>query len=213
VTDAGAETIREQVAEAAKAQEASQPGSVPAGVVIWANTRGRAPYVPYQALLAARLQGLRRTAVGRGDYTWARLSRRPAPVLRPSGICHPPTVSVIVDTSGSMGSFGETVIGVCHEIVKRSGATVVQCDVNASRHKRKQGFVGGGGTDLRNGFDLAQKDKPDLIVVITDAETPWPAEAPRARTVAVVPHGDPIHGVPAWVDVIRACPERSAKKR
>lgn len=46
-------------------------------------------------------------------------------------------------------------------------------------------LLGGGGTDLRKGFAtaLAGRPSPDVIVVLTDGQTPWPDRRPPGRTV------------------------------
>lgn len=45
--------------------------------------------------------------------------------------------------------------------------------------------MGGGGTDLRSGFAAALRatPRPDVVVVLTDGQTPWPDERPPYRTV------------------------------
>lgn len=47
------------------------------------------------------------------------------------------------------------------------------------------GGVGGGGTDLREGFAraLSSRPRPDVVVALTDGRTPWPESRPRCRTV------------------------------
>ncbi|EFC79940.1 conserved hypothetical protein [Parafrankia sp. EUN1f] len=42
--------------------------------------------------------------------------------------------------------------------------------------------MGGGGTDLRAGFAAALRHRPDVIVALTDGQTPWPRRPP-SRTV------------------------------
>ncbi|WP_442972581.1 VWA-like domain-containing protein [Rhodococcus sp. JS3073] len=46
-------------------------------------------------------------------------------------------------------------------------------------------LAGGGGTDLRAGFDRVARGagRPDVIVALTDGQTPWPAMPPGCRTV------------------------------
>ncbi|MEU9387326.1 VWA-like domain-containing protein, partial [Streptomyces sp. NPDC048279] len=46
-------------------------------------------------------------------------------------------------------------------------------------------LVGGGGTDLREGFARALRARPapDVVVALTDGQTPWPPARPPCRTV------------------------------
>ncbi|MFF7157705.1 VWA-like domain-containing protein [Streptomyces sp. NPDC008139] len=53
--------------------------------------------------------------------------------------------------------------------------------------RRAEGIelIGGGGTDLRSGFAraLRSRPRPDVVVALTDGQTPWPSEQPPCRTV------------------------------
>ncbi|NEE22070.1 hypothetical protein G3M58_88370 [Streptomyces sp. SID7499] len=68
--------------------------------------------------------------------------------------------------------------------------TVVPCDASAGTARRlcrAEGIplTGGGGTDLRAGFTRALRTRPapDVIVALTDGQTPWPGTRPPCRTV------------------------------
>jgi predicted metal-dependent peptidase len=72
-------------------------------------------------------------------------------------------------------------------------------------------LVGGGGTDLRTGFAEAQRgpSRADVIVALTDGQTPWPEARPAARTVVGLfsrPHPVDEHyrpeAPPAWARVV-----------
>lgn len=58
-------------------------------------------------------------------------------------------------------------------------------------------LTGGGGTDLRTGFAAALRalPRPDVVVVLTDGQTPWPDTRPPCRTVVGL---FPRHG--SWED-------------
>ena len=45
--------------------------------------------------------------------------------------------------------------------------------------------MGGGGTDLRTGFAKALRatPRPDVVVVLTDGQAPWPDTRPLCRTL------------------------------
>ena len=117
--------------------------------------------------------------------------------LRPGMVKPVPRIGVVVDTSGSMGNLGPWAIGILQVIERRhSNVVVVNCDAEAYASKkkkkgRKREFVGGGGTNLGLGIAALEKQKVDWIVVITDGETPWPAEPPRAPVDIIVPKGAP----------------------
>jgi predicted metal-dependent peptidase len=103
---------------------------------------------------------------------------------------------VVIDTSASvsdteLGSALLEVAAISRAVGgRRELVTVVPCDAAARIvHPlcRAEGIplVGGGGTDLRTGFAKALRTghRPDVIVVLTDGQTPWPDTRPPCRTV------------------------------
>ena len=103
---------------------------------------------------------------------------------------------MIIDTSGSvsdteLGSALLEVAAISRAVGgRRDLVTVVQCDAAARiAHPlcRAEGIplMGGGGTDLRTGFAkaLRTRPRPDVVVVLTDGQTPWPDSRPACRTV------------------------------
>ena len=108
----------------------------------------------------------------------------------------PPRVFVIVDTSASvsdteLGSAIVEIAAISRAVGgRRDLVTVLSCDAAAHvAHPlcRAEGIplVGGGGTDLRTGFAKALRTgpRPDVIVALTDGQTPWPDAPPPCRTV------------------------------
>ena len=102
----------------------------------------------------------------------------------------------MIDTSGSVSdaelgsallevaSIGRAVGG------RRDLVTVLPCDAAARIvHPlcRAEGIplIGGGGTDMRTGFAAALRTtpRPDVVVILTDGQTPWPGAQPACRTV------------------------------
>jgi predicted metal-dependent peptidase len=103
---------------------------------------------------------------------------------------------VVIDTSGSvsdaeLGSALLEVAAISRAVGgRRDLVTVVPCDAAARiAHPlcRAEGIplLGGGGTDLRTGFATALRTqpRPDVVVVLTDGQTPWPESRPPCRTV------------------------------
>jgi predicted metal-dependent peptidase len=105
-------------------------------------------------------------------------------------------VSVVIDTSGSvsdaeLGSAILEVAAISRAVGgRRDMVTVVPCDAAAHFvHTLCRGeaipLLGGGGTDLREGFTRALRARPhpDVVVALTDGQTPWPSTRPPCRTV------------------------------
>jgi predicted metal-dependent peptidase len=103
---------------------------------------------------------------------------------------------VIIDTSRSvsdaeLGSALHEVTAISRAVGgRRDLITVVPCDAAAGIahplcHAEGIPLMGGGGTDLRTGFAKALRahPRPDVIVVLTDGQTPWPENRPPCRTV------------------------------
>ena len=92
--------------------------------------------------------------------------------------------------------------------------SVLSCDAAAGVAVplcRAEGIplIGGGGTDMREGFTtvLARRPRPDVVVVLTDGQTPWPSTQPPGRTVVgLFPHnrrhGEGYGELPAWARVV-----------
>ncbi len=174
------------------------PGNVPKGWQRWAQEAFHPPQ-PWRDLLGA---AVRSAVSGPGvgeDYTYGRPSRRSAGlpgVVMPSLRRRPPRTVVIVDTSGSVSDaeLGSAIVEIA-AIVRAVGGrrdlvSVLSCDAAAHvTHALCQAegipLVGGGGTDLRAGFAkvLRTSPRPDVIVALTDGQTPWPDARPPGRTV------------------------------
>ncbi|WP_055717122.1 DUF2201 family putative metallopeptidase [Streptomyces torulosus] len=186
--------VRFRVAQGIK----GRPGHAPEGWRRWAEDAFHPPQ-PWRELLGAAVRAAVAVAGGGDDYTYGRPSRRSAGVpgaVLPSLRRTPPRVSVIIDTSGSvsdaeLGSALLEVAAISRAVGgRRDLVTVVPCDAAARiAHPlcRAEGIplVGGGGTDLRSGFAraLRSRPRPDVVVVLTDGQTPWPSTRPACRTV------------------------------
>ncbi|MEV4334441.1 VWA-like domain-containing protein [Streptomyces sp. NPDC049597] len=188
------DAVRFRVAEGIK----GRPGEAPEGWRRWADEAFHPPQ-PWRQLLGAAVRSAA-SAPGVGeDHNYRRPSRRSAGVpgvLLPSLRRMPPRVCVVIDTSGSvsdaeLGSALLEVAAVSRAVGgRRDLVSVISCDAAAGvavplcRAENIE-LVGGGGTDLRSGFAraLRSRPRPDVIVALTDGQTPWPSVQPPCRTV------------------------------
>ncbi|MEE6258052.1 vWA domain-containing protein [Plantactinospora sonchi] len=222
------DAVRFRVAQGISAR----PGDVPKGWQRWAEEAFHPPQ-PWRDLLGA---AIRSAATGQGageDYSYGRPARRSTSlpgVVLPSLRRRPPQVSVVIDTSGSVSDaeLGSALLEVA-AIVRAVGGrrdlvSVLPCDATAGivhRLCRAEGIplVGGGGTDLRTGFvrALGTRPRPDVVVVLTDGQTPWPPERPACRTVVGLFRREPVSWEeddpdyvpdppPAWARVVTIGP-------
>ncbi|MFF4274522.1 VWA-like domain-containing protein [Streptomyces sp. NPDC001536] len=198
----GAHGLSEQERDAVRFRVAqgitARPGSTPQGWQRWAEDAFHPPQ-PWRELLGAAVRSAASGPGGGEDYTYGRPSRRSASVpgaVLPSLRRRPPRVSVVIDTSGSvsdaeLGSALLEVAAIARAVGgRRDLVSVLPCDAAAQFvHPLCRGegipLMGGGGTDLRTGFTraLRARPKPDVVVVLTDGQTPWPDTRPPCRTV------------------------------
>ncbi|MEU9082070.1 VWA-like domain-containing protein [Streptomyces sp. NPDC048357] len=175
-----------------------RPGNTPQGWQRWAEEAFH-PSQPWRDLLGAAIRSAVSGSGAGEDYSYGRPSRRSAGVpgaVLPSLRRRPPRVSVVIDTSASvsdaeLGSALLEVASISRAVGgRRDLVTVVPCDAAARIvHPLCRGegipLLGGGGTNLREGFTKALRTgpRPDVIVVLTDGQTPWPDSRPPCRTV------------------------------
>ncbi|MFB6392243.1 DUF2201 family putative metallopeptidase [Polymorphospora lycopeni] len=199
---AGAYGLSDQERDAVRFRVAQgltgQPGDAPKGWRRWAEEAFHPPQ-PWRDLLGAAVRSAASSAGAGEDYTYGRPSRRSTSlpgIVLPSLRRRPPRVSVVVDTSGSvsdaeLGSALLEVAAIARALGgRRDLVTVLSCDAAAHLVRpvcRAENIplVGGGGTDLRTGFARALRatPRPDVIVALTDGQTPWPDRQPPCRTV------------------------------
>ena len=132
------------------------------------------------------------------DFTYARPSRRTAGdgIVMPAMVGPDPDVALVVDTSGSItpailtGFLTEITEILARAAGPRRRLRVICCDrrahgVQTVRRAEDIELVGGGGTDQREGMSaaLALHPRPDLILVLTDGQTPWPDRRPPVPVV------------------------------
>ncbi|WP_441248862.1 vWA domain-containing protein [Kitasatospora sp. McL0602] len=207
-----------------------RPGSTPSGWRRWAEEAFHPPQ-PWRELLGAAVRSATSGGAAGEDYTYGRPARRSAGVpgaVLPSLRRRPPRVAVVIDTSGSvsdveLGSALLEVAAISRAVGgRRDLITVLPCDASAETAHRlcraeNIPLLGGGGTDLRTGFAKALRSgpRPDVIVALTDGQTPWPSTRPPCRAVVGLfqrPHQPHAHyendpdyrpdAPPAWARVV-----------
>ncbi|CAL9398338.1 hypothetical protein SUDANB105_01400 [Streptomyces sp. enrichment culture] len=188
------DAVRFRVAEGIK----GKPGDAPEGWRRWADEAFHPPQ-PWRQLLGAAVRSAAGAPGAGENHSYRRPSRRSASVPKvvlPSLRRTPPRVCVVIDTSGSvsdaeLGSALLEVAAISRAVGgRRDLVSVVSCDAAAGvavpicRAENIE-LVGGGGTDLRSGFARALRaaPRPDVIVALTDGQTPWPSAQPPCRTV------------------------------
>lgn len=205
------ERLRHGVAAAVHRHARQEPGSVPGGWLRWAEEVLPAQ-VDWRRVLAAEVRRATAAIAGNVDYTYRRPSRRAhvAPDVVLPALHRPvPEVAIVCDTSGSMHTqLLARALAELDAIIARAGLrgrrvpvlavdTVVQRVERATRATRLS-LVGGGGTDMGAGLLAATKlrPRPQLVVVLTDGFTPWPAQRPAGTRViiGVLRQG----GIPPW---------------
>jgi hypothetical protein len=190
--------LRLGVAAEIQRAEAQLPGTVPGGWLRWAETV-LPSRVDWRRVLAAEIRSAVGVVSGMVDYSYRRPSRRSVHnVIMPTLQRPVPEVAVVLDTSGSMhdGLLARALAEV-EGVLKRAGLrngqvrvlavdTEVQALKRVSRASQVE-LAGGGGTDMGRGISAAAelKPRPQIVIVLTDGFTPWPAQAPRGVKVVV----------------------------
>ena len=194
------DTLREAIANDVNGYESKNPGTVPLGVKLWAEAicKGKLPKISWRKVVSRRVKEI---IHGSSDWSYNKPSRRQDSfdkVLLPGKITYRPTISVVLDTSGSMSDMADWVAGCFRDVSRmKASARVIDCDadVQGTRPLKKWQDVlksrGGGGTDMRIGIRHAQDIKSDLILVLTDGYTPWPDVWPK-NMVAVINDGNKV---------------------
>ena len=208
--DEGQVTItRRKVAHDIRDTVATGRGTVPAGMARWANKELAPATVPWRKVLAGMVRRAAALTAGRITYTYTRPGRRRLPrIVTPAMRAPRLTAAVVIDTSASMTSDDlDTALAEVSGVIKAVGGTVqvIVCDAHAERARtvrnpRDVKLIGGGGTDMRVGIDAAEalNPAPNVIVVLTDGDTPWPSTPTRARLIAVLTRDRGMSRLPTW---------------
>lgn len=214
VTDMGGRSIRERVAIEYR-DHVTTRGTDPGDALRWVR-EVLEPTTPWEQVLRAAVKRAVAWAMGRGDYTYSRPSRRAGSVpnvVLPGQHRPAPRISVIIDTSASVDdrllarALGEVDAVIAAVGIAGTGVTVYSVDaaVHATENVRSAAdakLIGAGGTDLRIGLAAVadERPRPDVVVVLTDGDTPWPENPPPGSVVIVVLLGRPDTAFPPTPD-------------
>jgi predicted metal-dependent peptidase len=197
-------------------------GSVPGALASWADSVLN-PTVPWQNVLRANVKRcLTIVSGGASDFSFMRQSsrRESGDLILPALVTYKPEVVVFLDTSGSMSDaellegVGE-VSGVVRHLAQRITVKTLDTEVHDTykisnaRELVGKKLSGRGGTDMRVALDDAQRmtPRPNIVVIFTDGETPWPDAAPRGAVVVVCltrgTHDSTRQSVPSWAKVVQ----------
>jgi predicted metal-dependent peptidase len=213
--DTERELLRREVARAIE-QHFKDKGSVPLGLERLCTRIRRKNEVDWRTLLR---RAVKQTIYIRGSgdqFSYRRPNRRrqDSNFIFPSLERIRPNVAVVIDTSGSMDSAElqkavQEVDALLQEI--RSEITVLSVDaevhtVQRIRNANHVQLEGGGGTNMMVGIRTAArlKQKPNLIIVITDGYTDWDAQRPlKTPPVITVLTNKNSTTPPAWIHSVR----------
>lgn len=211
-----ADAIRRQTADAIRAHQRAR-GHLPQGWQRWAE-QVLEPTIDWRRALSGAVREAAAWASGAVDYTYRRPSRRGAAlpgVVLPTLRQPVPRVAIVVDTSGSMGdddlaaAMGE-ITGVLRTVgIGGNRVAVLACDADVHAVRRvttvdQVELAGGGGTDMRVGIEAALRgpQPPQIVVVLTDGATPWPAAAPAGARIIAALVGDAPPQPPSWIESV-----------
>jgi predicted metal-dependent peptidase len=217
--------LRCQVANSVLRYTREGVGRLSAGWKRWAEEQLE-PKVDWRRVLAAEIRKGVSTVTGRVDYSYRRPSRRAHAtpgVILPALERPLPEVAIICDTSGSMSE--EQLARVLSEVdgllkgigLARNSVRVLAVDSAVKSARRVSSanavqLIGGGGTDMGAGLDAAarMRPRPSVVVVLTDGQTPWPADAPKGmqvvvgliRTLLPGQQADRVWAAPGWARLV-----------
>lgn len=199
--------------DAISKQESIHPGSVP-GVLKEAIRHFLRPQPDPFERLRSIVASATAAPLGGRMQTYRRLCRK-----QPTGMCRlrgqlstAASAVVIVDTSGSMNDRDtkERALQVISDGLRKLQCVKVVCadtEIRSSiRLRDVTNFVweGGGGTDMAAVLsEVDRRDRPDSIVLITDAATRWPSMQTRARVViALTCDSSYRQQIPSWCQTV-----------
>jgi len=101
------------------------------------------------------------------------------------------SIKVVVDTSASISTDElEQFYGEIREMAKFSEVEVIEADTEIKKRfkfdpKKPFSIKGRGGTNMARVVEELRKETPDLVIILTDGETPFPAK-PQNNEIWVI---------------------------
>ena len=174
------------------------------------------PQVPWQSLVKRFIGMGEARSSGKVDFTYKRPSRRwnPFGILLPSMFAPKPTVAIVADTSGSMGKTDLSKVlqetRGCIRYAEKvwfipTDARAHECIKINNINQARDVLIGGGGTDMGAGLEVAGEKRPTMTVVVTDGITDWPNHMPEGNKnvlIIRVNEGGRTWKTPDWATVI-----------
>lgn len=220
------EILRRRTAQAIKHQiNEKGRGTVPASLVRWADDMLTPPKVDWKKQMRTAIRNAVASKSGSDVRTWRRLSSRyharravhgDSVIPMPSYYSPVPKVMIVLDVSGSMTMNNhqgvnrlDAALAEIMGVVRAAGVAVQVCAVDAAvqclqkvrskKHVIEAASRGFGGTDMRIGISACLEHRPDVLIVLSDGETPWPSASDmpqKTRLVAAIVTDEP---VPEWI--------------
>jgi predicted metal-dependent peptidase len=176
-----------------------------------------------ESFLSVVRKALRRCSqlvYGQDRRTYSRRSSRQQPgesLIRPGTASDSPRITMILDSSGSMGNDDRAkTLAAVDDVLKYfpgypvrwilGGYRVEEEGTCTSSREIRVKYHGGGGTNMARMIETADiETKPELIVCVTDGETNWPTERTKASLVICLtqPVSSCEQEIPSWAHAAR----------
>lgn len=196
MTDLELDAVAQRVAQ----EVVKSRGTVPAALAAWADSVLN-PTIPWQNVLRGHVKRcLTIVSGGASDFSFQQANdrRESGDLILPKLVTYKPEVLVYLDTSGSMSDaellegVGE-VSGVVRHLAQSITVKTLDTEVHdtykisSARQLIGKPLSGRGGTDMTVALEDAERTvpRPNIVVVFTDCETPWPDQPPRGAQVVV----------------------------